>query len=156
LILLTFVPVALILPCLALAGLGLAGPQTFTNLLFAQVADEDELRSGVRREGAFFGINAFLTKPAQSLALSIQPFILAAAGFITREANGGQIFLDQPAAALRGIRVLMGVLPGAALLLAALLLHWFPLRGPRLAQVQAEVLALHAVKHARLAEREEA
>jgi len=28
----------------------------------------EELRSGVRREGAFFGVNALLTKPAQSVA----------------------------------------------------------------------------------------
>ena len=34
LILLTFAPPALIVPCLALAGFGLAGPQTITNLLF--------------------------------------------------------------------------------------------------------------------------
>ena len=66
-------PTALIPVCLALAGFGLSGPQTLTNLLFAQVADEDELRSGVRREGAFFGVNALITKPAQSIALCAVP-----------------------------------------------------------------------------------
>ncbi|OGO71693.1 MAG: hypothetical protein A2Z49_10760, partial [Chloroflexi bacterium RBG_19FT_COMBO_56_12] len=48
LILLAVVPNSLILLCLAAAGFGLSGPQTLTNVLFAQVADEDELRSGVR------------------------------------------------------------------------------------------------------------
>ena len=86
LMLLTIVPAPLILVCLALAGFGLAGPQTLTNVLFAQVADEDELRSGVRRR-AFFGVNAMLTKPAQSLALILMPFILEATGFITRIAR---------------------------------------------------------------------
>jgi GPH family glycoside/pentoside/hexuronide:cation symporter len=150
LIALTFVPTALILPCLALAGFGLAGPQTMTNLLFAQVADEDELRSGVRREGMFFGINALITKPAQSIALALQPFILQMAGFVTRESNAGQIFLDQPAAALVGIRALIGLIPGLAMLLAALLLMWYPLRGRVLLKMQSDVLALHAAKHARL------
>jgi MFS family permease len=78
LLLIVVVPVPLIPACIALAGFGLAGPQTLTNVLFAQVADEDELRSGVRREGAFFGVNALITKPAQSVALALSPFILEA------------------------------------------------------------------------------
>ena len=150
LMLLTVVPAPLILVCLALAGFGLAGPQTLTNVLFAQVADEDELRSGVRREGAFFGVNAMITKPAQSLALMLMPFILEATGFVTRESNAGQITLNQPAGALFGIRALMGLIPGAALILGALILMAYPLRGKYLAKVQEEVLALHADKHARL------
>jgi glycoside/pentoside/hexuronide:cation symporter, GPH family len=67
----------------------LSGPQTLTNVLFAQVADEDEVRSGVRREGSFFGVNALLTKPAQSVALALSPFILEATQFVTRESNAG-------------------------------------------------------------------
>lgn len=150
LILIPFVPTSLILPCVVLAGFGLAGPQTLTNVLFAQVADEDELRSGVRREGAFFGINALLTKPAQSVALALVPFILERTAFVTREANQGQIFLNQPASALFGIKVLSGLIPGLALILGAILLSWYPLRGQYLEQVQAQVLAMHAEKHARL------
>ncbi len=144
------VPKGWIPVCLAIAGFGLAGPQTLTNVLFAQVADEDELRSGVRREGAFFGVNALLTKPAQSVALALTPFILESTGFITREAHGGQIMLDQPASALLGIRMIVGLIPGLALLLGAFLLRWYPLRGRYLEEVQARVLALHAEKHARL------
>ncbi len=151
LVLLAFVPKPLVLVCLAIAGFGLSGPQTLTNVLFAQVADEDELRSGVRREGAFFGVNALITKPAQSVALALVPFILEATHFVTRDANGGQIFLSQPGSAVTGIRLLSGLIPGVALLLGALILTRFPLRGQRLAQMQDDVLALHAEKHARLA-----
>jgi len=144
------VPNALIPLCVAMAGFGLAGPQTLTNVLFAQVADEDELRSSVRREGAFFGINALLTKPAQSISLALVPWILESTAFVTREANGGAIFLDQPASALFGIKVVAGLVPGVALLLGALILFLYPLHGAYLAKVQAEVLKLHAEKHARL------
>lgn len=151
---LTFVPTALVPACLALAGFGLAGPQTLTNVLFAEVADEDELRSGVRREGAFFGVNALITKPAQSLALALPPIILEATNFVTRESNNNVIFLDQPASAIFGIRVFVGLIPGIAMLLGALILFLFPLRGERLAKMQAEVLALHARKKAELEMRE--
>jgi len=153
LILVAVVPTPLIPVCLALAGLGLAGPQTLTNVLFAQVADEDELRSGVRREGAFFGVNALLTKPAQSVALALIPLILEATHFVTREANQGQIFLNQPASALFGIKVLVGLIPGVAMLLGALILTAFPLRGAYLQHVKEEMLALHAEKRARLVEK---
>ncbi len=149
--LIVVVPTALIPLCLVLAGFGLAGPQTLTNVLFAQVADEDELRSGVRREGAFFGVNALLTKPAQSIALALMPFILEATHFVTREQNQGLIFLDQPASAILGIKLCIGLVPGIAMLLGALLLFWYPLRGDYLRKVQEQVLEFHAEKRAKLA-----
>jgi len=152
LVLIAVVPTSLIPACIALAGFGLSGPQTLTNVLFAQVADEDELRSGVRREGAFFGINALITKPAQSVALALSPFVLEATHFVTREANAGQIYLDQPASAIFGIKAVAGLIPGIAMLLGALILFLYPLRGEYLQKVQAAVLKLHAEKHARLME----
>ncbi|MCX6034706.1 MAG: MFS transporter, partial [Chloroflexi bacterium] len=148
LIAIVIVPTAFIPICLLLVGFGLSGPQTLTNILFAEVADEDELRSGVRREGAFFGINAMITKPAQSLAIAVPPFILQAAHFVTREANNNVIFLDQPASAIFGIKVFIGLIPGIAMLLGALILFWFPLRGIRLEKMQHDLLELHASKRA--------
>jgi GPH family glycoside/pentoside/hexuronide:cation symporter len=146
LILIVVVPTPMILFCLALAGFGLSGPQTLTNILFAQVADEDELRSGVRREGAFFGVNALITKPAQSIAGSLIPLVLTAANFVTRESNGGNIFLNQPESAIFGMKVLIGLIPGVAMLIGAAILQLYPLRGERLEKMQADVLALHAQK----------
>lgn len=140
---------------LVFAGFGLAGPQTLTNVLFAQVADEDELRTGVRREGSFFGVNALITKPAQSIALALPAWILESTQFITRQQNNGAIFLDQPASALTGIKIFIGLIPGIALLLGALILQYFPLKGMHLEQMQEDVLALHAEKSARLQEMED-
>ncbi|HBY06665.1 MAG TPA: hypothetical protein DEH22_02320, partial [Chloroflexi bacterium] len=150
LIAIPFVPHALVLPCIALAGFGLSGPQTLSNVLFAQVADEDEVRSGVRREGAFFGVNALLTKPAQSIALVLIAQILATTNFVTRESNQGVIFLNQPDNALFGIKALVGLIPGIAMLLGALILSWYPLKGAYLAATKAKVLEMHAQKQARL------
>ena len=141
-----FVPPALIPACIVLAGLGLSGPQTLSNVLFAQVADEDELRSGQRREGAFFGVNALITKPAQSIAIWITPFILERTNFVTRASNMGEIFLNQPAEALMGIKIFSGVIPGIACLIGALILAFYPLRGKYLQNVQQKVLALHKEK----------
>jgi GPH family glycoside/pentoside/hexuronide:cation symporter len=143
-------PNAFIPVCLALAGFGLAGPQTLTNVLFAQVADEDETRSGVRREGSFFGVNALITKPAQSLAIALSPFILEATNFVTREQNQGQIFLTQPESAVTGIKIITGLVPGIAMLLGAIILIWYPLRGEYLHSIQLKVLQMHTDKHNKL------
>jgi glycoside/pentoside/hexuronide:cation symporter, GPH family len=141
-----FVPKHLIPLFIALAGFGLAGPQTLQNILFAQVADEDELRSGSRREGAFFGVNALITKPAQSVALWLTAFILERTNFITRAANFGEIFLDQGPEAIFGIKAFSGIIPGVACLLSALLLIWYPLRGDYLEEIKEKILVLHAEK----------
>ncbi len=155
LILMAVLPTAMIPVCIALAGFGLSGPQTLNNVLFAQVADEDEVRTGVRREGAFFGVNALLTKPAQSVALALSPFVLGITHFVTRDANGGQIFLNQPSSAVFGIKAIGGLVPGVAMLLAAAILVFYPLRGKYLNQVQEKVLEMHAEKRAQLGAVEE-
>lgn len=141
-----FVPNGFIPVCVAFTGFGLAGPQALTNVFFAQVSDEDELRSGTRREGAFFGINALITKPAQSIALALTPFVLELTHFVTREQNNGLIFLNQPTSAIQGIKLVTGLIPGIALLLGAAILFYYPLQGKRLEKMQAEVLTLHTVK----------
>jgi len=105
------------------------------------------VRSGVRREGAYYGANALVTKPAQSLALSLTGFILPMSGFITREANNNMIMLDQTPAALFAIRALVGLIPGIALLIGALILVWYPLRGAYLKQIKDTILKMHAEKH---------
>ena len=141
-----FLPVSLIPLGLALAGFGMGGPEALTYVLLSQAIDEDELRSGQRREGAFFGTNALITKPAQSLAIAIPPLILEATGFITREANGGVPLLDQAASALRGIRLYSGLIPGIAFLIGALILLVYPIRGAYKQELEEKILALHAEK----------
>ncbi len=139
-----FLPVNLIPVGLALAGFGMGGPEALTNVLLSQAIDEDELRSGQRREGAFFGTNALLTKPAQSLAIAIPPMILEATGFITREANGGMPLLNQAESALRGIRLYSGLIPGIAYLVGVLILMLYPIRGTYKDELEQKILALHA------------
>jgi glycoside/pentoside/hexuronide:cation symporter, GPH family len=139
-----FMPIPLIPLSLILAGFGMGGPEALTYVLLSQTIDEDELRTGQRREGAFFGTNALLTKPAQSLALAIPPFILESTGFITREANNGLIYLDQPESALLGIRIYTGLIPGIAYIAAVIILCFYPIRGEYKRTLEQKVLARHA------------
>jgi GPH family glycoside/pentoside/hexuronide:cation symporter len=152
LILLTFMPIIGIYLCLALAGFGLTGPLVLTTVMWGEVADEDELRTGVRREGVFFGMNAFITKPAQSLALVIPVALLAWANFIPR--TGTQPNLNQPPEVFLAIRLFIGLIPGTALLIEVLILQIYPLRGEYLKEVQEKVLKVHAEKHSKLEDME--
>ena len=72
---------------------------------------------------------------------------------MTRESNGRQIFLNQPESALFGIRAIVGIIPGATLLIAAMVLFLFPLKGRHLAEVKKKCLKC-AEKHAKLLEQE--
>ena len=148
---LTFVPsIALIYVCLGLAGIGFGGTQILNNICVGQIADEDELRTGGRREGAFFGVNALVTKPAQSLAIFLTAWILEISGFVTREQNLGEVFLNQPDSALFGIRSIVGLLPGTAMLIGIGMLVLYPLKGAYMEQVRTRVQALHREKELRM------
>ena len=147
-----FIPNPLIYICLFFAGFGISGPLVLTNVLFAQIVDEDETKTGVRREASFFGINAFITKPAQSLAIALAAILLQMSGFLP--ARGGEIVVDQPESAIFMIKIIVGFLPGVALLIGALILHWYPLKGDYLIEVQEKVLKMHEEKHAKLMEKQ--
>ncbi|MFW5713408.1 MAG: MFS transporter [Brevefilum sp.] len=149
---LAFMPVNLIPISLVITGLGLSGQQTITYNILAYVIDDDEINTGNRREGAFYGANALLTKPAQSIALFLTASILEQSGFITRAMNEGQVFLNQPESALFGIRTIVGLIPGLAMFVSAVIVIFFPLQGERLVQLKAKILAMHDQKEARLSE----
>lgn len=150
LILVYFLPANLIPIGMAVVGLGYAGVQVVTYLVLGNVIDEDEVRTGVRREGSYLGANALITKPAQSLAISVTAFILAATSFVTRESNAGDIFLNQPESAVMGIRAIVGLIPGISLIIGALVLFFFPLRGQKLAAIKTTILEMHSDKKERL------
>jgi Na+/melibiose symporter-like transporter len=71
-------------------------------------------------------------------------------GFVTRQQNQGQIYLNQPDNAILGIKIIVGLIPGVAMLLGALILTRYPLCGKHLVDMQQRVLELHAKKHAEL------
>jgi len=144
-------PKELIYLPLVIAGFGFVGPLVLNDIMFFQVTDEDELDTGVRREAAFFGINALITKPAQSLALVIPTALLAMSGFIPRTGIGDPV-LPQPVEAILAIRLFIGLIPGIALIIAAIILQFYPLKGEHWAKMQKEILILHDEKHKKLQE----
>lgn len=83
--------------------------------LIPDVIEVDELETGQRREGVYYGFMVFIQKSGTSFVLAVMQWVLAATGYV---ANG-----VQPSSALMGMRVLIGPAP-ALLLIGAMVLAW--------------------------------
>jgi GPH family glycoside/pentoside/hexuronide:cation symporter len=112
------------------------------DVFIADVADEDELKTGSRREGMYFGVNGFMIRLGISINAAIMGKVMDITGY---DAN----LAIQPESAVTGLRLLMSFIPAAAIVLALLVLRYYPLDGDRLAEVKSRIAALHAEKSAR-------
>ena len=109
------------------------------NPMVGDVADEDELKTGRRREGMFFGINALITKPASSLITFFFTLIISHFGYDSELAV-------QTAQAQFGIRLGLSILSLAFLALTIAPLIWYPLHGSKLREIKKELTTKHDMK----------
>ena len=107
--------------------------------LLPDVIDEDELRRGQRREGIFYSMFLFIQKIALSLGLAFSGFALEAAGYLNPEVAGAAVV--QPEAVVRTLRLLVSVVPVAALLLSLPLIYFYPITRERYAEIRAQLAA---------------
>ncbi|MDA8344928.1 MAG: MFS transporter [Thermaerobacter sp.] len=118
-----------------LVGIGLSGQMLLLDVMIADITDEDEVRSGRRREGMYYGVNGFVVRLVgflQSLVL----LGLAAAGYHAGATH-------QPAGAILALRLFVGGLPIVSIGIALLFWRLYPLHGARLREVKEQVAALH-------------
>lgn len=124
-------------PFMALAGLAQGGGVLLTRSLMADVVDEDELTTGARRSGLYFGLMLTTSK----LGIAAGPItyaILGAVGFIATE--GAQ----NSATALGALSALFIGVPILLCLLAAWSLQNYPLDEARQRALAAAIEARHA------------
>lgn len=124
-------------------GLGLSGLLLITDVLLADIVDEDELRTGTRREGMYFGINGFFIRISIAGQASVLALVLKSSGF-------DPDLSVQGARAIQGLRFLLSPVVMVALLLALLMMWVYPLHGQRLDRVKKEIEALHHDKASRI------
>jgi len=125
----------------ALTGLSLAGLLVFPDLLIADVIDEDELNTGARREGMYFGVNGFIIRFAFSIQGLATAAILGLSGYVA--STKGVLYPAQPASAILGLRVLTAGLPLLASIIVIACLHLYPLHGWRLLHLRQKQAELH-------------
>lgn len=125
----------------AFLGVCLAGLMTLIDVLIADVVDEDEVKTGVRREGMYFGANAFIIRLGISLEAIVSSTIMGLSGYRPGLAQ-------QPESVAFGFRLLMTVVPIVFLILAMVALGFYPLHGKRRRAMLAALADLHAGKAA--------
>ncbi|MFW9848318.1 MAG: MFS transporter [Candidatus Thorarchaeota archaeon] len=120
---------------LALGAL-FSGYGVFNTPLMYLSMDEDEVKNNTRREGMFLGMNALITKPANSIGPIIATFVLGYFGYIT----GTDI---QPESALFGIKLLLFALPALFVALSILFMIIYPLHGEELQELKKKLEQAH-------------
>ena len=106
----------------ALAGVGVSAAYTLPDSLFSDVIEWDELRTGRRQEGIFYGIRALIRKLTGALVIFITLQALGWAGYVTPPEDVVQFM--QSDSALSMIRLLVSPI-GALMLSGTILLAWF-------------------------------
>ena len=117
------------------AGLGIATVYLVPWSMLPDVVDFDELTTGQRREGIFYGFVVFLQKIGIALAIFLTGKILDWAGLITTS-GGETLAIQQPDSALWAIRLIMGFLPIVSLLGGLIFAYHYPITR----EVHAEIL----------------
>ncbi|MDW8352028.1 MAG: MFS transporter [Anaerolineae bacterium] len=110
----------------ALAGIGVAVAYLIPWAVLPDVIELDELETGRRREGAFYGLFVLLQKLGLALGLFAVGQILSVTGYITPP-PGATAPITQPDSALLAIRLMMGPIAAMVLIAGMLLVARFPI-----------------------------
>ncbi|NTU75660.1 MAG: MFS transporter, partial [Anaerolineaceae bacterium] len=123
-----------------LIGIGFSGGMYLVPIMFGDVMDMDEHRTGLRREGMYAGVNSFITKPAISIAQSAFLWIITAYGY-DKLAIG-----SQTAAAKTGVLIAWALIPALLLLVSLGVMFFYPLAGKEWAQIKNKLALIHKEK----------
>lgn len=128
-----------------LAGLGLAGALFFRGVTMGAIIDEDELNTGIRREGAYFGVNALIIRLATIAVSATTTIVFLVIGFTEYSQNVGP-------EVIWGLRSLMFIFPAIALLIGIFSMSRFPIDKETEIQNKSKIEILHKEKKTKLME----
>jgi GPH family glycoside/pentoside/hexuronide:cation symporter len=115
----------LVIVIAVLAGFGVSAAHVVPNSILPDGIEWEELRTGSRKEGFFFGVVSLLNKVGTSVAVPWVALVLAATGFA--ESLGS----DQLPGTLTAIRLLVGLVPAVLLALGVAAAAAYPLNRER-------------------------
>jgi len=123
----------------SLMGFGFGGMLYFIYLIIADVIDEDELKTGVRHEGIFFGITNFFMRLSMVLSILTVGLVFTATGWEDYQpAPGVDIKL--------GLKLLVFLFPAIALGLNLICLKFYPFSKSKVEEIKQQITELHNQK----------
>lgn len=108
-----------------IAGFGVSTAYLIPWSMIPDVIEFDELETGKRREGIFYGFMVLLQKVGLALGLFLVGQALEISGFL--ESVPGQPLPTQPASALLAIRLAIGPIPTITLIIGLFLAYFYPI-----------------------------
>lgn len=127
--------ITFILVLAVMAGISVSTAHVLPDAIFPDVIEWDELRTGRRREGIYYGVKNFVRKLTGALAIFIALQTLGWFGYQSPPVGATQF--TQPDSALQAIRFLIGPL-GALLLFGAIGMAWlYPLTREKHARIRS-------------------
>ncbi|MFW9818535.1 MAG: MFS transporter, partial [Candidatus Thorarchaeota archaeon] len=123
-----------------LMGFGFAGIMFGRDVVMSAIIDYDEMDSGIRREGAYYGVNALIIRLSTvAVALSVA-IVFPTIGWRTYDPSTVTDITRL------GIRILMCLFPAAAIGIALLLFKGFPIDKEKYAEIKVKLEEIHSEK----------
>jgi GPH family glycoside/pentoside/hexuronide:cation symporter len=117
-----------------LAGISVSNAHVLPDSIFPDVIEWDELRTGRRQEGIYYGIKNFIRKLTGAIAIFIALQVLGWFGYQSPPEGATQFM--QPASALAAIRFLIGPFGAILLFSTVLTAAFYPLTRERHARIR--------------------
>jgi GPH family glycoside/pentoside/hexuronide:cation symporter len=102
-------------------GVGVAGILQLLEVALSQIIDDDQRRTGLRREGTYYGVNGFIVKGSVIVQAVVVAAVLTASGY-------DAALPVEPSSVVTGVRMLMAVFPAIGAALAFVCFWFYPLR----------------------------
>ena len=117
-----------------LLGIGLSSAYVLPDAIFPDIIEWDELQTGRRQEGIYYGARAFIRKMAGALMIFLTLQLLGWAGYTAPPADAS--IYSQPDSVLTTIRLLVSPF-GAVMLFGAVICAWmYPLSREKHAKIR--------------------
>ncbi|MHA1244587.1 MAG: MFS transporter [Candidatus Heimdallarchaeota archaeon] len=122
-----------ILVIMVLNGIGLGGSPYFIDRHISNIADDDELNTGQRREGSYYGVHALFVRLSTILSMLSIMIVLSTNGWAVYEPTTATPEI------IFGLKSLVSLFPAGALIIAIVILIFYPLGKKQVEIMQANL-----------------
>lgn len=123
-----------------LAGAGVSVAYLMPWSMIPDTIEYNEVRTGERQEGVFYGMFVFLQKIGLSAGLGLSGFMLGVAGYVNPGVVSGEVqAITQPDAVVTTLRLFVSFVPAAILLLSIPLALFYPITKTGHAEMRPEL-----------------